>query len=434
MTPRGILALFLVFFALEYAWETFLSVLNLRHARKNSLRVPSAFIGAVNEETYARSVSYTLARGRFGILAGTVSSAVLLAIVLTGFLGTIDGFARSIPAHLYFQGVLFVALVAVVFWLLGLPFSLYATFSLEARFGFNRTTPRLYALDTVKGLALSALIGVPLLLGLFWFMDRTGGFWWIFAFAAMAAFQLVMNVLSPLLIAPLFNKFSPLPEGPLRESIRALAQKLGFRTRGVFMMDGSRRSRHSNAYFTGLGAVKRIVLYDTLVSAAGEEEIVSVLAHEIGHEKRNHVKKGIAISLALSLLGFWIVSLLLPWLPLYQAFGFAAQGYHSILVLLAFCSGPFTFFLQPLWSLWSRRHEYEADRFAVEGVGSAAGMKAALLRLSRDNLSNLAPHPLYSFFHYSHPTTAERIAALEAAEQKMKTGARKGTMSAGEDR
>jgi STE24 endopeptidase len=389
--------------------------------------VPQAFAGTIDGATYARSISYTIARGGFGILAGTISSAALLAIVLTGFLGTVEGFTRSLSVHPYFQGALFVAIVAALFWLLGLPFSLYATFSLEARFGFNRTTPRLYTLDTLKGLALSALIGIPLLLALFWFIDKTGNLWWVFAFVAMAAFQLVMNVLSPLLIAPLFNKFTPLADGPLRERILALAKKLGFHTRGIFVMDGSRRSRHSNAYFTGIGAVKRIVLYDTLLGAADEEEIVSVIAHEIGHEKRGHVKKGIAASLILSLAGFWTVSLLLPWLPLYKAFGFAVSASHSLIVLLAFCSGPFTFFLQPLWSLWSRKHEYEADRFAVEGVGSAAGMKAALLRLSRDNLSNLTPHPLYSFFHYSHPTVAERIAALEEAERRMKRSSARAT-------
>ena len=184
-------------------------------------------------------------------------------------------------------------------------------------------------------------------------------------------------------------------------------------------MDSSKRSRHSNAFFTGLGKAKRIVLFDTLVSASSEEEIAAVLAHEIGHEKRNHVKKGIVVSVVFSLVGFWILSLLLRWQPLYAAFGFRQPSPAALLVLVAFCAGPFTFFLQPFFSLWSRRHEYEADRFAVQGVGSAAGMKSALLRLSRDNLSNLTPHPLYSFFHYSHPTLAERLAALDRAEKAL---------------
>jgi len=416
---RGVLVLYLAFFVLEYAWGIVLTTLNLRFVRGHAAAVPPAFSGVIDGETYARSVSYTLTRGRFGLLAGAFSSAALLAVVLTGFLGTIDAAARSIRIHPYFQGVIVIAAVGLLFWLVSLPFSLYSTFSIEARFGFNRTTLRLYVVDTLKGFAISAVIGIPVLLGLFWFMDRTGRFWWIWAFAAMGLFQLVMSVLGPLVIAPMFNKFTPLPDGDLKTAIMGLADRLDFRTRGIFVVDSSKRSRHSNAYFTGLGRAKRIVLFDTLVASSTTEEIVSVLAHEIGHEKRNHLKKGIAASLALSLAGFWVASILLHWLPLYQAFGFRQESYHAILVLLAFCSGPFTFFLQPLASLWSRRHEYEADRFAVRSVGSAAGMKSALLRLTRENLSNLTPHPLYSFFHYSHPTLTERIAALEAEERKL---------------
>jgi STE24 endopeptidase len=419
MSAHTILLIFVVFFLAEFGWNTFLTLLNLAHVKGHAAVVPPAFAGAVDADTYARSVSYTLTRGRFGLLAGSVSSAALCAAVLTGVLGRIDNLIRLLPVHSYLTGILFIAAISLLFWLLALPFSLYSTFSIEARFGFNKTTPRLFLVDTLKGFAVSAVIGIPVLLGLFWFMDRTGSLWWIWAFGAMTVFQLVMSVLGPLVIAPLFNKFTPLPDGALKERILALAQKLGFRTRGIFVVDSSKRSRHSNAYFTGLGRAKRIVLFDTLVQSSGEEEIVSVLAHEIGHEKRNHVKKGLALSLALSLVGFFLLSLLLHWLPLYQAFGFAQPGYHSLLVLIAFCSGPFSFFLQPLFSLRSRRYEYEADRFAVQGIGSAAGMKSALLRLSRDNLSNLAPHPLYSFFHYSHPTLAERLAALDRFEKAL---------------
>jgi STE24 endopeptidase len=416
---QTILLVFLLFFFLELGWDFSLTLLNLGHVRKNAAVVPAAFAGVVDAETHARSVSYTLIHGRFGMISGAVSSAALLAIVLTGFLGLLDAAARSLPLHPYFQSILFMGAVSLVFGVIQLPFSLYATFVIEARFGFNRTTPKLFVIDMLKGLAISTVIGVPVLLALFWFMDRTGQLWWIWAFGAMTAFQLVMSILAPLVIAPMFNKFTPLPEGALKDRIMDLASRLGFRTRGIFVVDSSRRSRHSNAYFTGLGRAKRIVLFDTLVSSHTEEEVVSVLAHEIGHEKRNHIKKGLAISTALSLAGFWILSLLVHWTPLYQAFGFAQPGYHSLLVLLAFCSGPFTFFLQPLFTIRSRRQEYEADRFAVQGVGSAAGLKSALLRLSRDNLSNLSPHPLYSFFHYSHPTLAERIAALDRVEASL---------------
>lgn len=418
MSARAILGLYFAFFVLELGWDVFLTLLNLRHARRHAGSVPAAFTGTVDGETYARSVSYTLARGRLGLLAGAVSSAALIAAVLTGFLGILDAGMRLLPVHRYLQGILFIACLSLLSWLIGLPFSLATIFSIEARFGFNRVTPRLFVVDTLKGLAVSAVIAIPVLLGLFWFMDSAGGLWWVWAFAAMSAFQIVVTILYPVAIAPLFNRFTPLPDGPVREAILGLAARLGFRAKGVSVMDGSKRSRHSNAYFTGLGRAKRIVLFDTLVGSADQEEILSVLAHEIGHARRHHLRKGLAVSLAMSLAGFWIAGLLLRWPPLFQAFGFSEASPHALLVLLAFCAGPFTFFLTPLSSMWSRRHEYEADRFAVDAAGSAGGMRSALLRLSRENLSNLAPHPLYSFFHYSHPTLTERIAALEAQEAR----------------
>jgi STE24 endopeptidase len=232
-----------------------------------------------------------------------------------------------------------------------------------------------------------------------------------------------MNLLYPLVIAPLFNRFTPLAEGRLRDRILDLARRLAFRTKGIFVMDASRRSRHGNAYFTGLGPVKRVVLFDTLVSTMSEEEILAVLAHEIGHERRHHVQKSLALSIALGFAGFWVLSLLVPWTPLYEAFGFGKASSHAIPVVLAIAAGPFTFPFRPLASLWSRRHEYEADRFAVDGTGGAQGMVGALLRLSKDNLINLTPHPWYSFYHYSHPTTAERVAALEAYARTKSTSA-----------
>ena len=416
---RVILILYVAFFLLEYLWETLLTALNMANVRKNAGSIPAAFQSVIQTDTYAKSVSYTLTRSRFSVLVSAVSSAALLAIVVTGFLGILDDAVRSIPVHPYLQGIIFIFAVSLMFQIISLPFSFYSTFVIEARFGFNKTTPALYVKDMAKGLLLSAVIGVPVLLALFWFMDKTGPLWWAWAFLAMTAFQFVMTILYPLVIAPLFNKFTPLAEGPLKEKILSLAGKLGFKTKGIFVMDGSRRSRHSNAYFTGIGRVKRIVLFDTLVSGMSEDEVLSVLAHEIGHERKNHVRKGLAVSLVMSLAGFWILSLLLPYLPLYQAFGFQQTSYQAILVLLAFCSGPFTFFLKPIGSIWSRKHEYEADRFAVEGMGGAEAMKAALLRLTRDNLSNLTPHPLYSFYHYSHPTIAERLAAIDRHAEKL---------------
>ncbi len=412
MSSTAILALYLAFFFLDLFWESFLSLLNMRYVR-NTKSVPLALAGVVDSATREKSVSYTLARGRFGILASFTVSAGLLAVIFSGYLGVLDDLAAGVPVHPYFQGMLFIATVSVTFWLISLPFVLYSNFGIEARYGFNKMTFGLFLADTLKGTLITTALGVPVLLALFWFMDAAGTLWWIWAFLAISVFQLLINLLYPLVIAPLFNKFTPLAEGALRSRILGLAERLGFRTKGIFVMDGSKRSRHSNAYFTGLGRVKRIVLFDTLVNTMTEDEVVSVLAHEIGHEKKNHVKKGLVVSLLVSLVGFWLLGVLLPYLPLYRAFGLQRVSYHAILVLLAFCSGPFTFFLKPLGSVWSRKHEYQADRFAVEVVGNAGGLKSALIRLSKDNLSNLTPHPLYSFWHYSHPTIAERLGALE---------------------
>ena len=422
MDARTILILFSVFLVLETAVDIILTMLNLRHVQRHAGAVPSAFVGIVEDGQYRRSVEYTLTRGRFTLVVGSVSSAALLAIVASGLLGTLDTVARSLPIHPYLQGMVYIATVSLGAWLLRLPFGLYSTFVIEGRFGFNRTTVRLFIVDALKGFAISVVIGVPVLAALFWFMDRTGRFWWLWAFAATTLFQFGMSYLAPTVIAPMFNRFTPLPDGSLKDRILALARRLGFRTRGIYVVDSSRRSRHSNAYFTGLGRAKRIVLFDTLLATGSEDEIVAVLAHEIGHAKLKHVTKGMVVSMLFSLAGFWIISLLLSWQPLYQAFGFARPGYQDILVLIAFCSGPFVYFLQPLLSMRSRRQEYHADRFAVHGVGSAQGLRSALLRLSRENLSNLTPHPLYSFFHYSHPTLAERISALDRFEGELHPG------------
>ncbi len=416
MTPNAIFVLWLCLFAVEQSWLWLLAGLNLRHARQHAAEIPPAFASAVNPDTRARSVSYTLAHGSFGLLASLVSAAITVTVVATGLLGVLDAACARLPLGPYLRGVVFLFAVSLGSWLVGLPFSLYATFSIEARFGFNRTTPLTFALDTLKSLAVSVAIGLPVLLGLFWFMGHAGRWWWLWAFLALTAFELVMNLLYPLVIAPLFNKFTPLSAGTLHDRILDLADRLAFRTKGIFVMDASRRSRHGNAYFTGLGPVKRIVLFDTLVSTMSEDEVLAVLAHEIGHERRHHVRKGLALSIVLGLAGFWLLSLVVPWEALYRAFGFASASSHAIVVVLALASGPVTFAFRPLFSLWSRRHEREADRFAVDTTGGAGAMVSALVRLSKDNLSNLTPHPWYSFYHYSHPTVAERVAALEEYE------------------
>lgn len=409
-----VLIAYVVLSVIELGWETLLAFLNQEHVRRNRDKVPENFASFVDESTYSRSVSYTLDRGFFSVVRGFASAAFTLAMVLSGALGGIETVSGSFGLHPYLHGALFVFAVSIAFKAFSLPFSLYSQFVIEARYGFNRTTAKVFVLDLVKELLVTGALFLPLLACLFWFIDRTGRYWWLWAFGFIVAFQLVVTYLYPLVIAPLFNKFLPLEEGPLRERIVELADRLGFRIKGVFVMDGSKRSAHSNAYFTGLGGAKRIVLFDTLVKSLSEPEIAAVLAHEIGHEKRHHIRKMMAVSFVLTLAGLLVVDFFLGYAPLFQAFGFRAPSSHAVLVILSFCSGPFTFFLTPIFTSFSRRHEFEADRFAAVRGGLGSELKSALLALGKGNLSNLTPHPWYSFYHYSHPALAERMKALDA--------------------
>jgi STE24 endopeptidase len=308
--------------------------------------------------------------------------------------------------------VAFLVVLSAAAALLGLPFAAYRTFVLETRFGFNRTTPRVWALDRVKVLAVEAALGIPLLYAVHGFMRFTGRFWWVWLFAFLVAFQLLMLWLYPAVIAPLFNRFAPLPDGPLRARLEALARDAGFRNRGLFVMDASRRSGHSNAYFTGVFR-PRIVLFDTLVERMTVDEAASVLAHEIGHYRAHHVHRRLALSAAAMLVGLFVLSRLVPWPPLYAAFGFATPSLHAAVALLALGGSAFVFWLQPIASLFSRRHEYAADRYAVRVARAPDALKSALVRLNGANLSNLHPHPWYSAWHYSHPVLVERLAAID---------------------
>lgn len=409
ITSESILFVYLFVFAISLIVEVWLQGLNISHVQSNAEAVPEAFRAEVDLDTYRRSVEYTLAKAKFALVSGIYSSVFVLLMILTGLMGALDVFVSIFVSDKYVWGILYVLLIGLIFTLVGLPFSLYSTFVLEEKFGFNKSSFGLWVLDLVKSLLISALIAVVLLCGIFYFMEKSASLWWLYAFLFIAIFQLFLMFVYPVWIAPLFNKFTPLPEGQLRDAILKLADELNFKTAGVFVMDGSRRSGHGNAYFTGFGANKRVVLFDTLIKSLKQEELLAVLAHEIGHEKNNHIKKGFALSLLFTLAGFYILSLLMSYAPFYSAFGFSAPSYHAALVIFVFASGPFTFFLSPLFNMLSRRFEFQADAFSVKAMNGWAALCAALLALSRDNLSNFTPHPWYSFFHYSHPTLAERL-------------------------
>lgn len=402
---------FVALYLIQYAIETGLLVVNLRHVRRSG-GVPAPLEGRIDEATAAGSRAYTLANGRFALVQGAFGAALTLAVLLSGALPALDRalVARGLGGANRF--VVFLATLALGGAIVSLPFAAWHTFVLEARFGFNRTSPRQWALDRVKGLAVEAALGLPLLYAMYGFMRFTGPRWWIWLFLFLAGFQLFMQWLYPAVLAPLFNRFVPLPDGPLRERLVALAERAGFAHRGLYVMDASRRSGHSNAYFTGIFR-PRVVLFDTLVEGMEVDEAASVLAHEIGHYRARHVHRRLALSLVSLLLALLVLSWLVPWPPLHAAFGFSAPTLHGAVAIVSLGGAAFVFWIQPLASRLSRRHEYEADRYAVRLAGTPEALKSALVRLNRENLSNLHPHPWYSAWHYSHPTLLERLAAID---------------------
>jgi STE24 endopeptidase len=414
---QSIVWLFLIFFAVEFVVEFVLNELNLRHvrARRTDKQIPDFFRGKLTPEEYEKSVEYTLAKGHFQRWSEIYGRLITLIILFSGLLGFFDALAERLAQEfsfgVYAQGVIFCLLVALYFTIAGLVTDLYSTFALETKFGFNKITPGLYLTDKFKGLVLGLLIGVPFLLAILWLMNATGSLWWIWTFVFITTFQLLMIVIFPTFIAPWFNKFEPLQEGEFRKRILALAEQVGFKTSGIFSMDGSKRSAHSNAYFTGIGKSKRIVLFDTLLEQMSMEQGLAVLAHEMGHYKMKHIQRVLIVQTVFLLIGLYILSLLLDLQPLYSAFGLV-PSHHAALVLFSLLSGAVTFYLAPLMNVLSRKHEYEADRFAALTLRDGKPMEEALINLTVKNLSNLTPHPWYSAYHYSHPTPAERISAI----------------------
>jgi len=408
---------FLALFTLEFLVEFTLNELNLHHvlARGAARNIPGIFRAKIQSADYDKSVQYTLAKGRFHRWADLYGRVMLLVILFSWLLPWLDTRSSSLVSRFFpvahAQGIIFCLAVGAVFFIIGLPADLYATFRLEARFGFNKTTVKLYVADKLKGLMLGLVIGVPFLFVVLWLMEAMGRYWWIWTFVFIFGFELLMIVIYPIFIAPLFNKFAPLKDGELRDRILKLAEQVGFQTSGIFSMDGSRRSAHSNAYFTGLGKAKRIVLFDTLIEQMTIEQGLAVLAHEMGHYKMKHIRRMLVVQTVFLFVGLFILSLLLEYRPLFSAFGLQPTS-HAALVLFTLLSGPVTFYLGPLMNLLSRKHEYEADRFAAITLRNGRPMEEALVNLTVNNLSNLTPHPWYSFYHYSHPTPVERIEAL----------------------
>ena len=414
-----IVAIFLGFFFLDFLVEFSLNELNLQwvRARWANKEIPAYFRDKISAEDYSKSVDYTLAKGTFQRWTDVYGRLITLAVLFSGVLPYLDRFTgeffQSASWHAYAHGILFCLSVGAGLALTGLPTELYATFGLEARFGFNKMTFKVYLADKLKGLVVGLIIGVPFLFIVLWLMNATGSYWWLWAFLFVSAFQGLMIVLYPTVIAPLFNKFEPLKEGEFRDRILQLAEQVGFKTSGIFTMDGSKRSGHSNAYFTGLGRAKRIVLFDTLIEQMTADQGLAVLAHEMGHSKMKHIRRMLVVQTIFLLAGLYALSLLRQYAPFFAAFGMSQPSNHAALVLFSLVSGPLIFYLAPVMNALSRKHEFEADRFAKSTLGDGQPMAEALVNLTVKNLSNLTPHPWYSAYHYSHPTPTERIAALQ---------------------
>ncbi len=399
----------LVALLLEYGLNLFADLLNLKALRPE---LPTEFEDVYDAERYQRSQEYTRARTRFGFVPATFDLALLLAFWGAGGFAWWDSFLGELDRGPIVTGLLFIGGLGIANSILHLPFAWYSTFVLEERFGFNKTTPGTFWLDRVKGLVLSIVIGAPLLALVLWFFQATGPQAWLWCWLAVTAITIVLQFVAPTWIFPLFNKFEPLDEGELRDSMLAYAKKVSFPLEGLFVIDGSRRSTKANAFFTGFGKRKRVALFDTLIERHSTEELVAVVAHEVGHFKRGHIIKGMLLGIAQTGVLFFLLSLFLNDAKLFSAFGVEQVSVHAGLVFFMLLYAPIDLVLSFFMQAFSRKNEFEADAFARETTGSSEELIAGLKKLSADSLSNLTPHPLHVRLNYSHPPLLERIEAL----------------------
>jgi STE24 endopeptidase len=388
------------------------------HVRANRGAVPATFAEAIPLAAHQKAADYTVAKVRLGMADILLGAAALLVLTLGGVLQWLwAAWAGVFEAGGLAHGTALVASAVVLLSVLELPMSVYRTFVVEERFGFNRMTPGLFLADLAKHAALGAALGLPLLVLVLWLMERMGELWWLYVWLAWMGFNLLVLLIYPTFIAPLFNRFTPLADATLAERIEALLARCGFTSKGLYVMDGSRRSAHGNAYFTGFGAAKRIVFFDTLLARLAPGEVEAVLAHELGHFRRHHVWQRVALLFALSLAFLWVLGRLIDQAWFYEGLHAGAPDAAMGLLLFVLVMPVFTFFLQPLTSLVSRRHEFEADAYAAAHA-SAPELARALVKLYQDNAATLTPDPLHSAFYDSHPPAARRIARLQALAQE----------------
>ncbi|WP_340103902.1 M48 family metallopeptidase [Rhodohalobacter sp. 8-1] len=383
--------------------------LNLKALSKE---LPDEFEDVYDEETYAKSQEYTRVNTKFGFITGTFNLLLLLSFWFAGGFNWFDQWARSFEFGVIGTGLIFIGALVIGKAIISLPFSIYSTFVIEERFGFNKTDAKTFVADRLKGLALSVLIGGPLLAGIIAFFEYGGAWAWVYAWLAVTAFSLIMQYVAPTWIMPLFNKFEPLEDGELRRAIEEYADKVDFPLQGIYVMDGSKRSSKSNAFFTGFGKNKRIALFDTIIENHTKEELVAVLAHEIGHYKKNHIVKNMTISILHTGIMFVLLSIFLQVPALFDAFFMEEMSVYAGLLFFGLLYSPVETILGVFMQMMSRKHEYEADHFAASTIEKSEAMVDVLKKLSKDNLSNLTPHPFYVFLNYSHPPALKRIKAI----------------------
>ena len=395
----------------QFAIETLLDYLN---ARRFGAALPEEVKQLYDAEAYAQSQAYKKVNYRFGLWSSSFSLAITLAFLVFGGFGWVDALAAEVSPHPLIRALVFFGILTLGSELAGLPFSYYHTFVIEERFGFNKTTPALFAADKLKGWVLTALLGGGMLTAILFFYEWAGPGFWVYAWGLIALFTIFMNLFYSRLIVPLFNRQEPLEEGPLRERIQDYARKVGFELRQIFVIDGSRRSTKANAYFSGFGNQRRVTLYDTLIKDLDEQEVVAVLAHEVGHYKRHHILINLAASVAMTGLTLFVLSLFVNHPELSLAIGVAQPSFHAALLSFALLYSPISELTGLVMNYFSRRFEFQADNFARETF-AADPLISSLKKLSRNHLSNLTPHPAYVFVHYSHPPLTERIRNLRSA-------------------
>jgi len=422
VNPGDLLLLFLILRVVQLIAERGLSALNRQSWMSETKRAEAAAALGMTDDDMRKTLAYTKDKYAYGVFSAVITTFVTLTFLAAGGLGFFERLAialvestGSIPAGPIAVGLGFFGLLAVASSVLGLPFELFYTFRLEQKHGFNRQTLKGFFGDRLKGLILGVVIGAPLLAGLLWLIAGMGEHWWLYAWAVMSGFSIFAAWIYPTILAPLFNKFSPLPEGPLRDGIFALAQKIGFRAGGVFVMDASKRSSHGNAYFTGVFGAKRIVLFDTLVDSMTPAEVVAVLAHELGHFKLHHVRWGVIRGLAMTGVMFWLMSLFMPMASFYQAFGLSGVTPYGVLIVFGLWFSVVEFCMHPFGTWLSRRNEFAADRFAREALGEAKTLSSALMKLREKSHAMPVTHPWFSLFYHSHPPMLERLKALNEA-------------------